>query len=407
MTIPNAVAVLRSPHTIRERCHRLLHAALDGRLEHFAVDPSKLDDVAQLTARVTRERYPELNVPAHSRMAHFDAGGVKRLARLEQQIAERDPRERARALVDVVVTSVLLDAGAGATWRYREPGTGMVIGRSEGLAVASLAWAEQGGFSSQGRAFEVDAKGLRAIDSAALSRAFQVSDENPLVGVEGRVHLLRALSAALEERPDVFGPDARLGGLVDHLFTRAHGHDLDAALVLDSVLDAFSGIWPGRLTLFGLPLGDVWRHDAAGGDADTAGLLPLHKLSQWLTYSLLEPLHVAGLRVRNVEALTGLAEYRNGGLFVDAGVLVPRHEGVLRDAHEVGSTLIVEWRALTVALLDEIAPRVCEVLGTDSTRMPLAAVLEGGTWAAGRELARTLRADGSPPIRVISDGTVF
>jgi hypothetical protein len=407
VTIPNAVAVLRSPLTIRERCHRLLHAGLDGRLEHFAIDASKLDAAAQLTARITRERYPELNVPAHSRFAHFDAGGVKRLARLEQQIAERDPRERARALVDVVVTSVLLDAGAGPGWRYRESHTGMVLGRSEGLAVASLAWAEQGGLSSQGRPFEVDARGLRAVDGAALARAFQVTAENPLEGLDGRVHHLRALSAALEERPDVFGADARLGGLVDHLFTRAEGNDLDAARILESVLDAFSGIWPGRISLFGMPLGDVWRHEAAGGDAETAGLLPLHKLSQWLTYSLLEPLQVAGLRVRNIDALAGLAEYRNGGLFVDVGVLVPRHEGVLRDAHEVGSTLIVEWRGLTVALLDELAPRVREVLGTDATRMPLAAVLEGGTWAAGRELARTLRADGSPPIRVISDGTVF
>jgi hypothetical protein len=34
-------------------------------------------------------------------------------------------------------------------------------------------------------------------------------------------------------------------------------------------------------------------------------------------------------------------------------------------------------------------------------------MLEGGSWAAGRRIARSLRADGGSPITVISDGTVF
>jgi hypothetical protein len=112
------------------------------------------------------------------------------------------------------------------------------------------------------------------------------------------------------------------------------------------------------------------------------------------------------VRVRDLDALTGLAEYRNGGLFIDSEVLVPRHAEVTAVPHEVGSELVVEWRALTVALLDRIAPLVRERLGLDAAQMPLAAVLEGGTWAAGRELARR-RPDGGPPIRVVSDGTVF
>jgi hypothetical protein len=151
----------------------------------------------------------------------------------------------------------------------------------------------------------------------------------------------------------------------------------------------------------------VWRHPHAGGQGATAGLLPLHKLSQWLSYSLLHPLAAAGVHVRDLDELTGLAEYRNGGLFIDGGVLVPRSAGVTAGEHEVGSELVVEWRALTVALLDRVAPLVRGLLGLDSAHMPLPAVLEGGTWAAGRELARRLRPGGGPPIRVISDGTVF
>jgi hypothetical protein len=405
--LPAAVAELREPRTIRERCTRILDAGLRGELKHFSIDLTRMDQVAALTAQLTRMRYPDLHVPPHSRFAHFDAGGVRRLYALEREIAALDAREQARVLTDVVVTSVLLDAGAGASWHYFEQDTGLRLQRSEGLAVASLAWVKSGGLSSRGTAYEVDAAGLSAVDSMSLRSAFQVDTDNPLVGVEGRVHLMRALGEALEQRRDVFGAQARLGCLIDHLWTRAEGGVLRAPAILAAVLDSLGAIWPGRLALHGIPLGDVWPHPAAGGQGESTGLLPLHKLSQWLSYSLLHPLRVAGLRVTELDALTGLAEYRNGGLFIDGEVLVPKHEGVLGAPHEVASEVVVEWRGLTVALLDRLAPLVRAHLALDAERMPLSAVLEGGTWAAGRELARRARMDGGPPLRMLSDGTVF
>ncbi len=135
--------------------------------------------------------------------------------------------------------------------------------------------------------------------------------------------------------------------------------------------------------------------------------MQLHKLSQWLTYSLIEPLQRAGLSVTNLDGLTGLAEYRNGGLFVDAGVLQLRDPADQEREHEVGSTLVVEWRALTVALLDRLAVSLRARLGLDAASLPLASILQGGTWTAGRVLALERRADGSPRIKVMSDGTVF
>ena len=134
--------------------------------------------------------------------------------------------------------------------------------------------------------------------------------------------------------------------------------------------------------------------------------MPFHKLSQWLTYSLLEPFAWAGVQVVGLEELTALPEYRNGGLLLDAGVLRLRDPGWLRTAWAVDAELVVEWRALTVALLDELAPLVRAELGVDAAQMPLACVLEGGTWAAGRVLAQRLRG-GLPPLVVVSDGTVF
>ncbi len=398
---------LRTGAAIRERTGNISSAGLRGELRHFAVQLDKLPEVARMTAELTRERYPTLEIPAHSRFGHFDAGGVKRMAKLARTLEALEPLARARALVDVVIVSVLLDAGAGMAWRYREAETGLVLGRSEGLAVASLAWLLEGGLSSRGVPCEVDAAGLSQVSEAALATAFQVSADNPLVGLEGRVQLLRALGRTVSEQREVFGQSARPGGLVDYLHARAHKGVLHASRVLEAVLLGLGGIWPGRITLDGVPLGDVWRHPQAGGEGPTAGLVPFHKLSQWLSYSLLYPLEVSGLRMVELDALTGLAEYRNGGLFVDAGVLVPKHAGVLSEVHEVDSELVVEWRALTVALLDRLAPLVRAELGVSEERMPLASVLEGGTWALGRKLAQALRADGGPPVRVRSDGTVF
>jgi len=401
-----AVRQLGSGRAIRARTHAIFEACARGELAHFELDLAQLEPVARQVAELTVRRFPSLDIPAHSRFGHFDAGGVRRLARVEQALMARDPRERARALVDLVVVSVLLDAGAGMTWRFHEAASGTALGRSEGLAVASLAWVEAGGLSARGRPFEVDAAGLARVDAAALARAFQVSAQNPLVGVDGRVALLRALAAAVTEAP-LFGGQARPGALVDHLWSKAQGGVLQAEHVLSAVLEGLGSIWPGRLRIEGVPAGDVWRHPQAGGEGLTKDLVPFHKLSQWLSYSLLYPLRVSGLEVVALDALTGLAEYRNGGLFVDAGVLVPKHAAVLSEAHEVGSELVVEWRALTVALLDRVAPLVRARLGLDADKLPLASVLEGGTWALGRELAARRRPDGGPPIRVISDGTVF
>jgi hypothetical protein len=135
--------------------------------------------------------------------------------------------------------------------------------------------------------------------------------------------------------------------------------------------------------------------------------VPLHKLSQWLAYSLIEPLQWGGLTVTDVDGLTGLAEYRNGGLFIDTGVLRLRDPQAAAREHAVDSELVVEWRALTVALLDRLAERMRQRLTMNRETLPLGKVLQGGTWAAGRKIARQLRPDGGPPLKVISDGTVF
>ena len=406
--IDAAVAVLRDPATIRTRCHAIAAAVDAGHSPHFTIRRDRLPDVAARVAALTRGRFPDLAIPFHSRWRHFEAGGVDRKERLDDLLAGRSVEEIARSRIELALISVLLDAGAGPQWRYIEyPSLTQRYARSEGLAIASFRAFTQGRFSSDpDDPCRVDAKALMTIDATALATMFQASRGNPLVGIDGRVALLRRLGETLHDQPQRFGLDGRPGMLFDAL-TASGDAFLPAASILGFLLEAFSGIWPSGQSFAGRPVGDVWPHPDAGGDGPSAGLVPFHKLSQWLTYSLLEPFAWAGLDVTGLDALTGLPEYRNGGLLIDAGVLVPTQPRRMTRPMVPADPWIVEWRALTVAMLDAIAPLVRDTLGVDERALPLACILESGTWAAGRAIAAELRPGGAPPVTVDSDGTVF
>jgi hypothetical protein len=405
-----AARSLLSAAAVRERAHEMLAAGLRGELAHFTVDIESLSAAAQVVSELIRINYPDLNVPFHARWRHFVLGARDLWAERAGQVSWVSRAAKARAEFDLAITSVLLDAGAGASWKYLDPATELVVTRSEGLAVAGLRMFEAGAFSADpADPLRVDAGRLVDLTPEDVANGFQSMVGNRLVGVEGRTALLASLGAAVAARPDVFAraDRARPGGLYDYLAAQAEGGRLAAPRILQALLEHLGPIWPGRLTLGGVPLGDTWRHPAIRRDDATNGLMPIHKLSQWLAYSLIEPLQWAGIQVTDIDGLTGLAEYRNGGLFVDSGVLRLRNPEEAIHPNPVGSALVVEWRALTVALLDQIAALIRERRGLTIDEFPLARVLEGGTWAAGRRLAREKRPDGSPPIAVESDGTVF
>lgn len=408
--IPPELAALRSPAAVRARSHQVLDHVRAGRSPHFAVDEAALDTVADYVAQVTRQDYPTLDIPYHSRWRHFDAGGVGRWPALEATLETVDAAGRARIMIDLAVVSVLLDAGAGDAWHFHEDETGLTLGRSEGLAVASLRMFQAGGFSCDpAEPLRADAPALIGLDAETLGRYFQVADDNPLVGLAGRAALLNRLGHALAARPDLFGEEvARPGGLYDALAPTARIGRLPAARILGALLDGLSTIWPSGLQVDGVALGDVGRHPAVRVDDLSDQLVPFHKLSQWLTYSLIEPFEAAGLAVTDLDALTALPEYRNGGLLIDLGAIVPRQPVDSAHKHPVGSELVVEWRALTVALMDLLADRVRERLGLDASQFPLAKLLQGGTWTAGRRIAAERRPPaGPPPLAIDADGTVF
>lgn len=387
---------------VRTRADEAFALAVDDKLSAWTLALDALPACADFVAETVRKRYPTLEVPFHARWRHFVFGGRDYWQEIANEAHWRDADAKARACFDLAITSVLLDAGAGAAWRYHDTGSDLIAARSEGLALASLRLFEWGGFSADpSDPLRADAEGLARMDETALADAFQAREGNPLEGLGGRARLLNRLGQTVDAMPALFalkdGP--RPGGLYDVLKARAEGGVLAAPIILEVLLQALGPIWENRPALDGVSLGDCWPHPQLG-------YVPLHKLSQWLAYSLIEPLEAAGVRVIDIDGLTGLAEYRNGGLFTDMGVLT------LRDAtprnFQVSDPTIIEWRTMTVALLDRIAPMVRDRLGVSAEQFPLARVLEGGTWAAGREIARKKRPEtAGPPLTIHSDGTVF
>ncbi|MEG3847204.1 URC4/urg3 family protein [Microcoleus sp. herbarium19] len=405
------VEYLRTPAAIRQKCDRLFDLASENKLRYFRVDLSQLDKAANYVIDTARQQYPDFNIPFHSRWRHFEAGNQPRIAELDAAIAEFALIEQAKSKFDLAIVSVLLDAGAGADWQYCEAETGQVYRRSEGLAVATFRMFCQGVFSSNPDfPLQADSLGLSQLKLGTLAAGFQVSRDNPLVGLTGRLELLQRLGNAICQHPLLFGSEnPRPGYLVKYLLdTRLPGvNTVKAAEILSAVLTGFGEIWPGRYAIGAVNLGDVWRHPALQGAHLGSEFVPFHKLSQWLTYSLLEPLQELGLEVAGLDELTGLPEYRNGGLCLDIGLLRAKDSALFEQSYLPGSEVIVEWRSLTVILLDKIAAAMREKLHLSAAQLPLVKILQGGTWAAGRKIAAELRAGGVPPIQIESDGTVF
>lgn len=387
---------------VRKQCGRIYDLAKSDKLDFFSINESNLPKAVDLVEKVIRDFYPKMDIPGHSRLRHL--GDVDHL--LAGWTC--DATEKARRLVDLVTISVLLDAGAGPAWKY-VTADGSSHSSSEGLALASLDLFNDGFFSSDPAVkTRVNSYALINLDDERFARGMQVSRQNMLAGFNGRAKLLKQLGAALEAHPEFFGKElARPGNMVDYILANAQDGKVSLTRLWEVCSIGFGSIWPKQAN--GILQGDMWTHSKLQVSGQPGSdLVPFHKLTQWLAYSLIDTLKVSiGLEVVGAEQLTCLAEYRNGGLLMDTGVIKLKDESWLSQEVNVGTELIVEWRALTVVLIDRVATELRKRFGLSEQDLTLAKVLEGGTWRAGRVVALSLRPDGSPPIRIRSDGTVF
>ncbi|CDO96504.1 unnamed protein product [Kluyveromyces dobzhanskii CBS 2104] len=415
------LAYLRSILSVRETCEKVYGKSLgknNGKSKHFDVSTDKMSKVADYLLNIIERDYQNLaDIPVHGRWQHLNCNGVDRMDNLIQKWTSEghDSLEVCRRLIDLITFSVIVDAGAGSTWNYKEGET--LIGRSEGLAIASFYMFQKGDLSKD-KSQTVNGATLKSFDKADFDKGFQISAENSLQGYEGRIELIRSLGNSLLEKPELFGDDARPGNIIDYLFKLNNSNEIDLQQVWEALMTGYTSIWPkGRLTLHGQPLGDCWKYKTESGEI----IVTFHKLTQWLCYSLLRPLEQFGykFKISSKDLQTGLPEYRNGGLFYDLGVITLKEEFLnigLENSQRYGydpsiptfepdSAVIVEWRCLTIGLLDALLPSVNSKLGS---KLQLSQLIEAGTWKAGREIAAELRPKtAGPPINLHSDGTVF
>ncbi|KAG0195473.1 hypothetical protein BGX28_001303, partial [Mortierella sp. GBA30] len=151
------IAYLKSLPAVRERSEQVYAKAEEGRLKYFDVDFARLNDVAKFVVALIKRDYDAAdipNIPPHTRLRHFDIDQKDRMTQLIDSWKGRvDTLETVRRLVDLIVVSVLLDAGAGDRWTFEvKPDNVQKVSRtysrSEGLALASLAMFKEGRFSS-------------------------------------------------------------------------------------------------------------------------------------------------------------------------------------------------------------------------------------------------------------------
>ncbi|TDL20700.1 DUF1688-domain-containing protein [Rickenella mellea] len=423
------IAYLRTLPAIRERCARVFALAQQGKLEYFDYHPEKEANAEEFCANIMERDYgSDLSaIPPHGRWRHLDAGHPRMEPLIIQWNASTDDREICKRLVDLFLVSVLLDAGAGNIWTYKEPGTGDTFTRSEGLGVASVHMFLQGAFSGiSQQPHRVDAEGLARMTPDYVASAMQVDSANPMTGIDGRANLLFNLGKALRGNPTYFGNDARPGNLIDFLESQSIVNDgtrrVHISALWHLLIDGLAPIWPAsRTQMDGISLGDVWPCIALRGGSTAEGedLVPFHKLTGWTTYSLIEPIQkILKWEFDGLEDMTGLPEYRNGGLLLDFGILSLRPDVIpssfypdpdsnvpkLPPSHPA----IVEWRAMTVIELDRLAQGLRQRFGLSAMQLTLAQVLESATWKGGREIAKQRRPKtGGPPIEIVSDGTIF
>ncbi|KAG2213737.1 hypothetical protein INT46_009885, partial [Mucor plumbeus] len=420
---------LLSLSSVRERCFKVQEAATRNRLKHFDVDQSKLDEMVQFVVSIIKRDYDSpSDIPMYSRWRHFDIGGRPRLNNLLQTWSSlgQDTLEQTRKLIDILVIAVLMDMKPCQTWTYTEKSTGRVFRRKDGIAVAVLELFVGGTFSSDPtQPHRVDSEALTNLSLQTLRDGLQFTETNSFVGVDERFEVLNHLGLVLKNRNDYFGNKVqRPGNLMDYLLEhpttiKTKKGPLISIETLWPVAQEMGEIWASEDNIGGTPgLGDVWPCSAISNDDNN--LVSFHKLSQWLVYSMIEPMEkLLGATIEGTDLLTPLPDYCNGGFLIDIGFLTLKpidYERGIKNYHansllpyqpkvevapmfDMSDPVVTEWRALTVAYLDLIADRVRQSFKLSKKLLSLSQLIQGGTWSAGRELAEISRPNThEPPI---------
>lgn len=391
------------PSSIRRAARALFNLAQLGELEHFELHAATLDT---LVKDMTRGLEPAQVAP-HTQWRNFEQDGIQRIAAFNKQLSSSlsTPMDCAQARLDLLFLNEALETGGNGTWRYYDALSDRTLTRTEALATATLRLLQNGFFSAYPEApFRVDAIRLRQITESQLATSLQISNENQILGgVEAKLARLSTLANYLENTPEFKDRSgSRPGNILNFFRPRA---DMALEPLFTFLAQSLTSIWPGN-THNGRAIGDAWHHSALKSDSVLQGIVPIHRITQWLHYAIAPALSESGLHSFPTTDLSGLPGYRNTGLLIDSGIIQPRSQDLLSREHLLGDEPIVELRCLTIGVMGRALESIHQQLSLDHDTFPMAK-LNGLFWHAGRAKASGLRPGGSPPFSVRDQGVPF
>jgi hypothetical protein len=369
-----AVEELHRLEVIRERAWMLLAAAERGASDHFVPSPEAVGTVALAMAEALRAADSRSAVAGEPPLANLwqalRSGAPEALGALGDALAGGDPLARAKSGADLAVLHrVLAPGGLGG-----EPAVLADLVQS----FAAGAWTA----GSRGNVV-LDAPGIRRALAGDGSIALPASVVDLLAAADRRQRL-EQLACGLEQQPERFGVDGRFGEFMARLVANepgapasagAGGAGLRAQAVVDGLAPLIDPIVASTVRLGGRQVGDVWRHPLAWAEDRSRELVPFHALLLALTLDLVEPLQEAGRPLADLDQLPIPATRALASDVLRLGLVRSRHAAVARLRHPPGSDIVVELRALAVALADRLVDRLRAELNRTVHDLPVARLL--------------------------------
>lgn len=368
-----AVEHLHRLDVIRERAWMLLAAAERGQSDHFIPSAEAIGTVAVALADTIKAEAAAPASAATPPLANL-WHGLRRhqpgaLASLGDALAAGDGLERARSGADLA-----------ALHRVIEPIGLDPAGSALDALVRHFA---AGGWSGRPGAAALDTPGIRrALAGDGAVRLPPLLET--LLAECGRRQRLEQLAAKLEQAPDQLGIAGRFGSLLDGLLAEAAGPagsrngsgQVPAQLLVDRLAPLVDPITASTVRIGGTLAGDVWRHPLAWAEDRSRELVPFHSLLLALLLDLVEPLEEAAAPLADLGQVPVPADRVMAAQMLRLGLVRSRHPVVARLRHPPGSDIVVELRALSIALCERLVDRLRAELGRTVHDLPAVRIVE-------------------------------
>jgi len=368
----DAVEHLHRLDVVRERAWMLLAAAERNQSDHFQLSPEAVDTVAVALARAIRETWGEAPPPLanlwHRLERHHPAALESLAETLRRGPGGDDALERARSGADLALLHRVMTPSSPAGGDPALP-----------ALVAHLA---AGGCTASGAGARLDAPGLRRLlaNDGSLPPPEPLAQRLAEADVRRR---LETLAQGLEQAPELYGIEGRFGDLLDRLPT-TNGNGVTPQQLVDTLAPLIDPITASTVRIGGRLAGDVWRHPLAWAEDRSREIVPFHCLLLALVLDLVAPLEEAGRGLEQLDQLPVPADRALATTMLRLGLVRPRHAAVARLRHPPGSDIVVEIRALSLALAERLVDRLRAELGRTVHDLPVARIVEPLAQLAGK-----------------------